>query len=65
MQLAEMLFKNQVRTEKRTPYFPITKIDLLTLFKEIIAVYDENHMEREYADLFIVKAVGHISTAGP
>jgi hypothetical protein len=38
-----MLFKNSVRTSKRTPYFTITKINWLTLFKEIIAVYSENH----------------------
>jgi hypothetical protein len=38
-----MLFKNPVRTSKRTPYFTITKINWLTLFKEIIAVYSENN----------------------
>jgi hypothetical protein len=38
-----MLFKNPVRTSKRTPHFTITKIDWLTLFKEMIAVYSENH----------------------
>jgi hypothetical protein len=38
-----MLFKDPVRTSKRTPYFTITKISWLTLFKEIIAVYSENH----------------------
>jgi len=38
-----MLFKNSVRTSKRTPHFTITKINLLTLFKEIIAVCTENH----------------------
>jgi hypothetical protein len=37
-----MLFKNSVRTSKRTPYFTITKINWLTLFKKIIAVYSEN-----------------------
>jgi hypothetical protein len=37
-----MLFKNSVRTSKRTPHFTITKINWLTLFKEIIAVYTEN-----------------------
>jgi hypothetical protein len=30
------LFKNSVRTSKRTPHFTITKINWLTLFKEII-----------------------------
>jgi hypothetical protein len=38
-----MLFKNSVRTSKRTPHFTIIKINWLTLFKEIIAVYSENH----------------------
>jgi hypothetical protein len=38
-----MLFKNPVRTSKRTPHFTITEINWLTLFKEIIAVYSENH----------------------
>jgi hypothetical protein len=38
-----MLFNNSVRTSKRTPHFTITKINWLTLFKEIIAVYAENH----------------------
>jgi hypothetical protein len=38
-----MLFKNSVRTSKRTPHFIITKINWLTLFKEIIAVFSENH----------------------
>jgi hypothetical protein len=38
-----MLFKNSVRTSKRTPHFTITKVNWLTLFKEIIAVYNENN----------------------
>jgi hypothetical protein len=38
-----MLFKNSVGTSKRTPHFTITKINWLMLFKEIIAVYSENH----------------------
>jgi hypothetical protein len=38
-----MLFKNSVRTSKRTPHLTITKINWLTLFKEIIAVYSLNH----------------------
>jgi hypothetical protein len=38
-----MLVKNPVRTSKRTPHFTITKIKWLTVFKEIIAVYIENH----------------------
>jgi hypothetical protein len=38
-----MLFKNSAHTSKRTPNFTITKINCLTLFKEIIDVYSENH----------------------
>jgi hypothetical protein len=38
-----MLFKNSVRTSKGTPHFTITKINWLTLFKKIIAVYSEKH----------------------
>jgi hypothetical protein len=38
-----MLFKNPVRTSKRTPHFTIAKINWLMLFKKIIAVYTENH----------------------
>jgi hypothetical protein len=40
-----MLFKNPVRTSKRTPHFTITKINWLTLFKEIITVYSKNQMK--------------------
>jgi hypothetical protein len=38
-----MVFKNSVRTSKRTPHFTITTINWLTLFNEIIAVYSVNH----------------------
>jgi hypothetical protein len=38
-----MLFKNSVRTSKRTPHFTITKINWLMPFREIVAVYSENH----------------------
>jgi len=40
-----MLFKNSVRTSKRTPHFTITNIDMLMLFKETIPVYSDNHTE--------------------
>jgi hypothetical protein len=41
----EVIFKNLVirPTSKKTQHFTITKINRLTLFKEIIAVYSENH----------------------
>jgi hypothetical protein len=38
-----IIFKNSVRTSKRTPHFTITKIDWLMLFKELIDVYNEKH----------------------
>jgi hypothetical protein len=41
--LVYIIFKNSVRTAKKTPYFTITKINCLTLFKEIIVVYSGNH----------------------
>jgi len=41
-----MLFKNSVRTSKRTPHFTITTINWLTLFKEITAVYTENRTDK-------------------
>jgi hypothetical protein len=55
-----MIFKNSVRTSKRTPHFTITKINWLTPFKEIIAVYVKNHGEpiNKNAQLLTVKAAG-------
>jgi len=40
-----MLFKNSVRTSKRTPHLTITNVNPLTLFKEIIDVYSQNRTE--------------------
>jgi hypothetical protein len=34
-----------VRTAKKTQHFTITKINCLTLFKEMIAVYSDSHMK--------------------
>jgi hypothetical protein len=58
-----MLFKNSVRTSKRTPHFTITKINWLTLFKEINAFYTDNHANSyiQNAHLMIVKAAGIIT----
>jgi hypothetical protein len=57
-----MLFKNPVRTSKRTPHFTVTKINWLMLFKEI-AVCSENHAKPKIqdAELLIVKAGGTYS----
>jgi hypothetical protein len=59
-----MLFKNSVRTPKRTPHLTITKINWLTLFKEIISVYSENHTNpvTQNAALLIVTARGTLYT---
>jgi hypothetical protein len=39
------MFKNSARTAKKTPHLTVTKINWLTLFKEIIAGYSQNHMK--------------------
>jgi hypothetical protein len=58
-----MLFKNPARTSKRTPHFTIAKINWLTLFKEIIAVYSKS--DTKYINtnevLLILKAAGTYS----
>jgi hypothetical protein len=50
-----MIFKNSVLTAKKTPHFTITKINWLTLFKEIIAVYTENHTKHKKCRLIDLK----------
>jgi hypothetical protein len=47
-----MLFKSTVRTLKKTQLFPITKINWLMLFKEIIAVYSETHTSKKPVNTF-------------
>jgi hypothetical protein len=65
--LVEIIFEHLARTAKKTPYFTITKINWLMLFKEIIAVYSENHMKPinalcvQNAELFIVEVDGTYS----
>jgi hypothetical protein len=41
----DIIFKTSTRTAKKTQLFTISKINWLTLFKEIIAVYSENHIK--------------------
>jgi hypothetical protein len=41
--LLQIIFKNSVRTARKTPHLTIAEISLLTLFTEIIAVYTGNH----------------------
>jgi hypothetical protein len=45
MLISQIIFKNPARTAKKTQHFTVTKINRLTLFKEIIAVYRENRMK--------------------
>jgi hypothetical protein len=53
---------NSVRTSKRTPYFTITKINWLMLFKEIMAVYSESQAKPIHAKCSItVKTDGSYS----
>jgi hypothetical protein len=65
--LIKIKFKNSVRTAKKTQHFTITKINWLTLFEEIIAVYCENHKKSintfhgQNEELLIVKAGGAYS----
>jgi hypothetical protein len=39
------MFKNPVPTSKKTQRLSIARIDWLMLFREIIAVYSENHIK--------------------
>jgi hypothetical protein len=59
----QILFKISVRTAKKTPHFTITKINWLTLFEEIIAVFTENHTKptKTYTEFLIVKGGGAYS----
>jgi hypothetical protein len=63
----QIIFKNSVRTSKKTQHFSITKINWLKLFKEIITVYSGNHTKhintlcRQIAVLLVVKAGGTYS----
>jgi hypothetical protein len=55
-----MIFKNSVRTAKKTQLLTITKINCLILFREMIAVYSENHTKHINTNevLMIVEAGG-------
>jgi hypothetical protein len=47
------VLKNPVRTAKKTQLFTITKINRLTVFKEIIAVFSEKHTKPTHNTLWI------------
>jgi hypothetical protein len=62
MKLKLVKINNSVRTATKTQHFTIPKINWLTLFEEIIAVYSENHTKQiKNAELLIVKAGGTYS----
>jgi hypothetical protein len=46
--LVFIIFKNLVRTTKKTQNFTITKLNGLTLFKEIITVYKNLRIKETY-----------------
>jgi hypothetical protein len=51
-----IVFKKSVRTSKRTPHFTDTKINWLTLFKEMIVVYSNNRKKNtKYTELPVVE----------
>jgi hypothetical protein len=41
------MFSNLLSATKNAPHFTITKISLLTLFKEVIPIYIENKMKHK------------------
>jgi hypothetical protein len=45
-QVVRVIFKNPVRTAKKTAHFTITKFDWLVLLKEIIAVRGESYAKQ-------------------
>lgn len=50
------VFKNSVRTAKKTHHLTIARINWLTLFNEIITFDTENHTEHiQNADIYIIK----------
>jgi hypothetical protein len=57
--LFQVIFKNSVHTA----HFTITKIKWLMLFKEIISVYSDNHIEpmNINTEVLIVKVTGTYS----
>jgi hypothetical protein len=61
--LVKIIFKNSVRTAKKTPHFTVTKINRLTLFKEIIAVYSENYTKHinKNAELTVLIVKAHVT----
>jgi hypothetical protein len=63
--LVWIIFRNLVRTAKKTPHFTITKINWLTMFKETIPVYSDNHTKSINTKCSVtdLKQMVHILTA--
>jgi recombinational DNA repair protein (RecF pathway) len=57
-----IIFKNSVRTAKKTQLFTITKINWLTLFKEIIAVYCKSNHAHKMNYLLLSQVVRNVTT---
>jgi hypothetical protein len=54
--LVQIIFKDSVRTAKKSPHFTVTKFNWLTLFKEIIVVYSEQiHSEYKVQKYCLLK----------
>jgi hypothetical protein len=49
------IYKNSVRTAKKTQHFTVKKINRLMLFKEIIAVYCENRTKQINTKLRVIR----------
>lgn len=60
--LGQTLFTKSVRTSKKTQRFAITKTSWATLFREIIAVWSENHTKPTLWAKCRVQRVIHIVT---
>jgi hypothetical protein len=62
-----IIFKNPICTAKKTQHFTISKINLLMLFKEIIAIYTENNTKhintKCWAIYWLLKQLVRIGTA--
>jgi hypothetical protein len=55
------MYNNSVRTTNKTQHFTITKIECLTLSKEMINVYGENHKKHIYRKRWVIVEAGGTS----
>jgi hypothetical protein len=61
-QFVYIIFKDSVRTAKKTLHLTVTKINLLTQFKEIIAVCSGNHTKEIESEDILLRQMGRIVT---